>query len=141
MKTTTSQRVTDLRTRLKLSQAEFAAALGMTATGIWKIEQGETNPRTSTLAAICEKFNVDRDWLIAGKGELRFVSETASRGRSQENPWQDALVKSLQDRVNFYEEILRNLTGKQVANFNEAAGLAGFFEELSGGSDEWQEAA
>lgn len=123
------QRVMQLRTALKMTQAEFAAAVGMHQVGVWKIEQGGTTPRRSTLTLIAGKFNVPVEWLASGAGEMGepFFKAGTQQPPQQliQNPWENAMVQELKDQVEFYKEIIRNLTGKQTANFLKAIGLAG----------------
>lgn len=60
-------RITQLRKRAKLSQGEFAAALGLhvTATNHW--EQGFARPKLSRLAEVARVLGVTVDALIAGE--------------------------------------------------------------------------
>lgn len=57
-----------LRLSRKLTQAEAAAALGMTQQAYQKIESGKSpDIKISTLKNICNTFNVSADWLLNPK--------------------------------------------------------------------------
>lgn len=50
----------------KLTQTEFALALGISGPSVAKLESGQNNPSEQTIRAICEKFGVRREWLETG---------------------------------------------------------------------------
>lgn len=126
MENTLNQRVVELRSVLNLSQADFAAKLGLTQVAIWRIESGETQPRRSTLEKICTTFNVDRNWFINGVGELRF-SEGKNSTSIAENPWKDALVQQLNDEIKFLRNALKLALGSKEANFLNGNVFSGVF--------------
>ncbi|MCP4219299.1 MAG: helix-turn-helix domain-containing protein [bacterium] len=53
-----------------MSQPVFAAEIGSDKTSIFKYEKGETVPKVTVLEKIVEKFNVNGDWLLAGRGRM-----------------------------------------------------------------------
>lgn len=65
-------RVRQLRKHLDLSQTEFAMELGTTNENISRIESGLGN----LLKRICEKYQVNEDWLKNGNGEMFKTSES-----------------------------------------------------------------
>ena len=71
------KRISILRKLLGLTQEEFGEKIGKTKTTISRYESGERNPDKTTIKMISEKFNVNPEWLLHGKGEIfrkNFVS-------------------------------------------------------------------
>ncbi len=59
-----------LRKHLKLSQTEFGERIGLKNSAISAMEQEDRTVTERSIGMICEKFNVSRDWLTEGKGEM-----------------------------------------------------------------------
>ena len=58
---------------LNQSQAEFAAALGTSRDAINNIEQNRLKRpemKEPLLKLMCEKFNINEEWLLTGEGEM-----------------------------------------------------------------------
>lgn len=60
---------------LNLSREEFAAAIDLQRTSIYLIETGKRNASERTINSICQQFDVNKDWLLTGEGEV-FVQLT-----------------------------------------------------------------
>lgn len=54
---------------LKLTQSELGEKIGVTGFTISDIEKGKRKLTDRNLTAICDKFNVNKDWLENGIGE------------------------------------------------------------------------
>lgn len=54
----------ELRKSLKMSQAEFASAIGMAQQQYSRYEQGKREPQLKHIRRICKTFNVSSDWLL-----------------------------------------------------------------------------
>lgn len=67
---TINERIRELRERLKISQTEFAERLGSGRGIIKNIEEGRTVPKPQLLDLISRVYNVNRDWLETGVGEM-----------------------------------------------------------------------
>lgn len=65
-----NKRLKELRIKLGMSQAEFGEVIGISNFAISSIERGERNLTERNLSLICEKLNVNRDWLENGIGEM-----------------------------------------------------------------------
>lgn len=65
----TKSRITEIRKRAGLSQAEMAERLGLSRNFISLIENGNRIPSDRTISDICREFGVDRIWLETGVGE------------------------------------------------------------------------
>lgn len=63
-------RIKQLRELKKLSQTDFAIAIGRTITTVQRWEYGQTAPPKSALATIAQTFGVPLLWLEEGIGEL-----------------------------------------------------------------------
>jgi transcriptional regulator with XRE-family HTH domain len=67
---TIGDRIKLLRQRFELRQPEFGARIGLTAPGVSKIETSKSQPSDAVLLLICNNFNVRREWLENGSGEM-----------------------------------------------------------------------
>ncbi len=67
------QRISALRRRAGLSQAELARRLQISASTMGMYEQGRREPSVDTLVAIAEQLQVSTDLLLTGK--VRSVQE------------------------------------------------------------------
>lgn len=66
-----NSRIKKIRIELKLSQTEFAKALGVTQPSLSDIEKGKTtNIDERNIKLICKEFNVNEEWLRTGEGEM-----------------------------------------------------------------------
>jgi transcriptional regulator with XRE-family HTH domain len=63
-------RISEIRTVLKLNQAEFASQLGMKATALSMLESGKNALTEKNIKLICMLFNVSETWLRTGNGEM-----------------------------------------------------------------------
>lgn len=65
-----NSRVKALRKKLGLTQEAFGAKISITKNSISMIESGKNTPSAQTIAMICDKFDVNRDWLVSGNGPM-----------------------------------------------------------------------
>ena len=63
-------RIKILRSELGLSMSAFGARVGVGSSSIAKIETGVNSPSEQTIRAICSEFNVRREWLETGEGDM-----------------------------------------------------------------------
>ena len=66
---TICERLTMIRTDSGKSKAEFANTLNVSPSLITMLENGTRELSKRTAADICEKFNVNPEWLESGEGE------------------------------------------------------------------------
>lgn len=64
-------RIKEVRKESKLTQSEFGGKIGISLSGVSSLEIGKNTPSEQTIRAICSEFNVNRDWLVDGIGEMR----------------------------------------------------------------------
>lgn len=67
---TINNRVTDLRKSLNLSQTAFGERLGVSRDVIKNIDNNLVAPKPLLLQQICKEYNVNREWLETGEGEM-----------------------------------------------------------------------
>lgn len=65
-----NNRIKLLRENLNLSQEAFGSRIGITRASISNIEKGTRNMSEQTLKSICREFNVSRNWLENGIGDM-----------------------------------------------------------------------
>ena len=63
-------RLTCLRKKLDITQAEFGNKLGVTRAAISRLESGDRNLTDQMILSICREFNVNEHWLRTGDGEM-----------------------------------------------------------------------
>ena len=68
---TTGERIRELRKSLNLTLDKFGEKIGVGKTAISKIERGENNLSDQMLISICREYNVNKEWLRDGVGEMR----------------------------------------------------------------------
>ncbi|MFG6325594.1 MAG: helix-turn-helix domain-containing protein [Lachnospiraceae bacterium] len=69
------ERLKMLRKVLNLTQQKFATILGLKQNTISSYEMGRATPSNIIISSICQKFNVNENWLRDGIGEM-FIRQT-----------------------------------------------------------------
>ena len=64
------ERLNILRKYLNLSQEDFGARIGLTKASISRLENGTNNFTEQTILSICREYNVNREWMENGTGEM-----------------------------------------------------------------------
>lgn len=64
------ERLTKLRKKMELTQAEFAKRIEITRSTYSNIELGNTNVTDRNVNKICNEFNINELWLRTGEGEM-----------------------------------------------------------------------
>lgn len=65
-----NRRIKMIREEANLTQDKFAERIGIGKSSVSKLEIGTNNPSEQTIRDICEKFNVNREWLETGEGSM-----------------------------------------------------------------------
>ena len=73
-----NERIKELRKVLSLTQQEFADRLSLKRNTIATYEMGKAIPSDRTINDICEKYNVNEEWLRDGTGEMFRAEEENS---------------------------------------------------------------
>jgi len=63
-------RIKAVRKKLNLSQSEFSKGIFLSHSFYANIERGERKPNERIYELISNKYNVNKDWLITGNGDM-----------------------------------------------------------------------
>lgn len=103
-------RIRKIRKDLNMNQTEFGAELGATQKMVTTYETGAVLPDKSIRLLICEKFNVNPEWLETGEGV----------------PYREGLLSSLADALrqmpavaSALERLLPRLTHEDLEHLND----------------------
>ncbi len=134
MESTVNERVKMLRTKLDLSQNDFAQKLG---SSLMTVSRWETGSKIidKNLFRMNQVFGVSVEWLKNGVGELEIVPNENSSPQSWSEKAFDTIKKHnehLEQEVQFLRDMLSNVTSKMSsANFNDAFGLVGILQNTT----------
>lgn len=64
-----NNRLKELRLMKGMSQSQMADRINLSRNHISSLESGKRNITERTIEDICREFNVNREWLVEGKGE------------------------------------------------------------------------
>ena len=67
---TTGERIKMVRKQQKLSQADFAKEIAVSATTVCQLEVGKYNISRTTKHILCSRFHINPEWLDTGEGEM-----------------------------------------------------------------------
>lgn len=68
-------RIKQIRKDNKLSQSALGKLIGISRSQISCYEKGLRDITERSLNDICREFNVNKEWLLTGKGEMYIISE------------------------------------------------------------------
>lgn len=88
-------RLKQLRKVLELNQEEFAKSLGLGKSSIAMIETGERSLLDRHIKLICTLWNVNRDWLVYGIGQMFNLSDNSSNIDNITNQYNLSGIESL----------------------------------------------
>lgn len=92
-----NERIKYIRKKEGLSQQKFADKLGIARGNIAAYEVGKNAPSDAVISLICSKFNVNKDWLLTGKGDMYDAPEdevaaVVSDLLEESNPFYDIII-------------------------------------------------
>lgn len=107
---TVNERFKEVRKALNLTQAEFAKNIGLKPSTICDTENGRCNVIERNIIAVCKQFNVSREWLETGKGNMfieidKRYDEFFSNYKKLNPNLQDFLLKVAKDLLELQEKI------------------------------------
>ncbi|HAT4161015.1 MAG: helix-turn-helix transcriptional regulator [Clostridium perfringens] len=91
-----------IRKKEKLTQTSFGEKLGVSRDVIGNIEYGRVEPKPLLINHLCDVFNINKEWLLTGNGEMYIIPE-------KENEIADLLINISSDDSKLYE-IVSNLS-------------------------------
>ena len=122
---TLADRIKEIRRNKGLKQADFGELFGVKETTVTSWETGVRNPSETVMLAICQKFNVNEDWLRNGTGET-FIPLTRDEQieefmgdvlRDEEGDFRRRLISVLaqltSDEWDILEEKLNEIVGNK----------------------------
>ncbi len=116
-----NERIKDIRKKEGLSQQKFADKLGIARGNIAAYEVGKNAPSDAVISLICSKFNVNKDWLLTGKGDMYDVPEDEVA----------AVVSDLLEKSNpFYDIIISIMKSYKKLDDKSQAALNSLIQEL-----------
>lgn len=65
-----SERIKEIRKAENLTQSKFGEKLSVSRDVISSFESGRVEPKPIFLNYLCEVFNVNKEWLLTGEGEM-----------------------------------------------------------------------
>ena len=96
-----NERIKEVRQYFKLTLEEFGRRIGMTKSGLSKVERGENGTTEQTITSICREFNVNEEWLRTGTGPMLDESKPSILARLSEEkqltPREQAIVSAFID--------------------------------------------
>jgi len=64
------ERIKEIRTKLNVSQQDFANRVFISQTLLGEIELGNRKATGKTLQLISTEFNVNKEWILSGEGDM-----------------------------------------------------------------------
>ena len=114
-----AKRLSELRTKLDLTQAQFAEKLGLKYSAISMLEGGKSSLTEPNIRLICYTFGVNEAWLRDGTGEM--LNEEALL-----SDWKKRLISLFERLSPLAQKMLIGYAEKLVA---DEAALRGEAEE------------
>ena len=117
------ERIKEIRKTNKLSQKAFGELLGVSRDVITNIEYGRVEPKTLLINHICQVFNINKEWLINGTGDMYIIPfDTVKQAKiiaelNTSDPELTKLVEEIlllnEDNQNLIKSIIRTLLLEQ----------------------------
>lgn len=64
------ERIKKVRKSNNLTMEQFGKKIGITKSSVSLLESGKNSPSEQTLKLICQEFNINKEWLSTGVGEM-----------------------------------------------------------------------
>ena len=110
-----NDRIKQIRTTLNINQRDFAKRIYISQTLLGNIELGNRNVNDRTIQLISTAFNVNKNWLLTGEGEIFStppVDIKLSNLIDNFNQLEDRLKDFLIDQSKSLLKIQKEKTGK-----------------------------
>ena len=115
-------RIKELRKSLGITQQDFANKLGLKRNTIATYEIGKATPSDRVVSDLCNKYNVNEEWLRTGEGEMfvplnrtqQIAQLTADLFKGEKDSFKERLLLALakldEDEWKVLEKIACDLT-------------------------------
>jgi len=70
MDSSINSRILLVRKKLGLTRQSFGESLGVTDSVVKNIDYNKTAPKSVFIDLLCKTYNVNKDWLLTGEGEM-----------------------------------------------------------------------
>lgn len=128
---TQGDRVKAVRTKENMTMEQFGEKLGVQKSAVSKIEKGKVNITEQMFKSICHEFNVNKEWLRTGEGEMSLklsedeeiadlVSDVLEDGKS--NPFYGIILKIVRTYNELSpasQEVMKDFSKKLVENMKK----------------------
>jgi transcriptional regulator with XRE-family HTH domain len=112
--TEVGERIRDRRLRLGMSQQALAAAAGITQNGVFRLENGETNPQLSTLQQVAASLKCSvRDLVVGSSDKLPILAERLVRIKRVLESEDQAAIKAMDNGIETAEALLGRSGGRR----------------------------
>lgn len=110
-----------------MTQEKFAKKLGLKRQTIATYETGRSEPMDNIVISICREFNVNREWLLTGEGNMYNMPEdetaaVVSELLEESNPVYDAVISIVQTYQKLDEKsqkVMDNFIKEVYENFKK----------------------
>ena len=124
-----NERIKLLRKHLGLTQQEFADKLKIARGNIGAYEVGKNAPSDAVISLICEKFNINEEWLRTGNGPIeieltrseKITDFAADLLKDEEDSYRRRLIEALADLDEEEWELLEKISEKAAHKKNDQA--------------------
>lgn len=91
-----------LRAQFKFSAIDMARRLGLSRSGYYKQERGNTLPRLEILNALHREYDISMDWLLFNRGPMYFREKVELEGEAGSTP--DKLSPHVRELIEYMEK-------------------------------------
>ncbi len=110
-----TERIKEIRKAMAVTQRVFASSLGISRSHVANLETGNTEPSEHLLLLMCEKFQLNLDWLKLGRGPMSSTAELSPQQvRKIEDVFKTSsyrlLVGYLDGFLKIYDQMAATLT-------------------------------
>lgn len=102
---TINERIALIRSEANISMEKFGKRIGISRVGVSLIENGTNRPSKQTIDLICREFNINKEWLLTGEGDMHiFLSDydfiahfTAALMKEKPDSFKNRFIKALSE--------------------------------------------
>ncbi len=70
-----NERLKEIRISQGLTQKQMSEKIGVTEATVSRMESGKSAITEQTVKSLCREFNINKDWLLNGEGEMNIISK------------------------------------------------------------------